>query len=139
MNTDRADIAWSVFMDSGLAPSARPGMTSKAYQPKRKILSRSTSAVLLEPPCSLHLDVARADEFAPLVGFLGDHLGEIRGRHRRRLDAQLGKPRLQLGIGEAGVDLVVQSHDDLGRRVARRADAVAAGSLITHHRLADRR
>ena len=36
---------------------------------------------------------------------------------------KVGKPRLHLGIGEGGIDLLVELVDDLGRRVLGRADA----------------
>ena len=42
------------------------------------------------------------------------------GKHRA---AEVGKPRLHLGIGEAGVDLLVELVDDLSRRVLGRAEA----------------
>ena len=43
-------------------------------------------------------------------------LAEVGGRARKHGAAQIGKPRLNLGIGEGGVDLVVELVDDLGRR-----------------------
>ena len=39
------------------------------------------------------------------------------GEPRKRRAAQVGKPRLQLGIGETGIDLLIELVDDLGRRV----------------------
>ena len=44
---------------------------------------------------------------------------------RHRHSAQVGKPRLHLGIGETGIDLLVELVDDLGGRVLGRADARA--------------
>ena len=35
------------------------------------------------------------------------------------LAAEVGKPRLHLGVGDAGFDLLVELVDDLDRRVAR--------------------
>ena len=53
---------------------------------------------------SLRLDVRRLDHLAPLLGFVGDELAEV---GRRVIDigssAQVGKPRLHLGIGEAAL------------------------------------
>ena len=45
------------------------------------------------------------------------------GKHRA---AQVGEPRLDLGIGEGRVDLLVELVDDLGGRVPGRADAEPA-------------
>ena len=50
--------------------------------------------------------------------------------------AQLGQPRLHLGIGEANVDLPVEFVDDLGRRVSGRADAIPSACLVARHELA---
>jgi hypothetical protein len=44
--------------------------------------------------------------------------------------AQLGKPRLHLGIGESRIDLGVELVDDRGWRVFRRADAGPEAKLI---------
>ena len=66
---------------------------------------------------SLRLDVGRPDHLAPLLGFVGDELAEVGGRKREHVATQFGKPRLHLGIGEAGVDFPVELFDDLGGRV----------------------
>ena len=50
--------------------------------------------------------------------------------------AQVGKPRLHFGIGEASVDLLVELVDDLGRRVLRCADAEPGARLVARHELA---
>ena len=50
--------------------------------------------------------------------------------------AQVGKPRLHLGIGEARVDLLVEPVDDLGGRVLGRADAIPAARLVARHEFA---
>ena len=54
---------------------------------------------------SLRLDVEGPDEFAPLLRFVGDELAKVSGRGREHVATQVGKPRLDLGIGEASVDL----------------------------------
>ena len=46
------------------------------------------------------------------------------GEPAKHRAAQVGKPRLHLGIGEAGVDLLVELVDDFGGRVLGRADAI---------------
>ena len=46
---------------------------------------------------------------------------------------------LSLGIGEGGVDLVVELVDDLGRRAGGSANAVPAARLVARHELVHRR
>ena len=53
--------------------------------------------------------------------------------------AQVGKPRLHLGIGEGRVDLLVELVDDLGGRVLGCADAVTKCRLVARHEFADGR
>src|SRR5262245_7161489 len=68
---------------------------------------------------SLRLDAGRANDLGPLVSFMGDQLAEFGGRKHKRRASQFGESRLDLGIGEASVDLLVENADDLGRRVLR--------------------
>jgi len=72
---------------------------------------------------SVCLDVGSPDHLGPLLGFGGDELTEVRGRHRHRLVAEVGKPSLDALIGEGGVDLVVEPLDDVSRRVPWRAES----------------
>ena len=44
--------------------------------------------------------------------------------------AQVGESRLHLGIGESGINLLVELVDDLGGGIPGRADAVPAAGLI---------
>src|SRR5215510_15997092 len=55
---------------------------------------------------SVHFDVEGADHLAPLLGFVSDELCEVGGRERECVAAQVGKPRFELGIGKASVDLL---------------------------------
>jgi hypothetical protein len=48
---------------------------------------------------SLHLDVRRPDNLAPLFSFVGDEPAEVGGRDDKRRASQVGKPRLDFGIG----------------------------------------
>src|SRR5262245_65889447 len=72
---------------------------------------------------SLRLDASELDHLAPLLGFFGDKPAEIGRRAHHHCAAQIGKPRLQLGIDKARVDLLVELVDDLGGRVLGHADA----------------
>src|SRR5262245_46468855 len=80
---------------------------------------------------SVRLDVEGADHLAPLLGFVSDELCEVGGRERECVAAQVGKPRFELGIDKASVDLLVELLDDLGRSGLRCADAVPAARLVT--------
>src|SRR5262245_25410336 len=88
---------------------------------------------------SLRLDAGELDHLAPLLGFLADHLAEVGGRARKCSGAQLGKPRLYLGIGKSRVDLLVELLHDLGRRGLRCGDAVPETRFVARHRLTDSR
>jgi hypothetical protein len=83
---------------------------------------------------SLGLDVRSPDHLAPFLGFIGDELAEVGGRERENVASQVGEPRLDFGIGEAGIDLLVQPFDDFGGRVAGRTKAVKVARLIARPR-----
>src|SRR5947209_20618502 len=88
---------------------------------------------------SIRFDARELDHLAPLLGFLSDELAEVGRRARKCGGAPLGKPRLHLGIGKGRVDLRVELVDDLGRRVARRADAGPEAKLIARREFGNRR
>jgi hypothetical protein len=48
----------------------------------------------------LRLEARKFDDFCPLLGFLSDKLAKVGGQTGKRCAAQVGKPRLQLRIGE---------------------------------------
>ena len=60
--------------------------------------------------------VRELDCLAPFRGFVGDHLAEVLGRAAYDQHSHLGKPLLDLGIGEAAVDLGIELVDDLAWR-----------------------
>jgi hypothetical protein len=72
---------------------------------------------------SVRLDAGELDHLRPFLGFVGDELAKVGGREREHVATQVGKPRLDLRIGEASVDLSVELVDDLGRRGLRCAAA----------------
>src|SRR5262249_53001921 len=84
---------------------------------------------------SICLDACELHHLAPLLGFLGDQLAEVCGRDDKRRASKVGKPRLDLGIGEARVDLLVELVDDLHWRVFGYADAIPVARLIARHEL----
>jgi hypothetical protein len=63
----------------------------------------------------LRLEAGELDDLSPLLGFLGDELGEVGGRAGKYFTAELSLPRLHRWIGERRVDIPVEPLDDLGR------------------------
>src|SRR5439155_26111959 len=53
--------------------------------------------------------------------------------------AAIGEPGVELWIGEARIDLLVEDVDDLGRNIARRAEAVPCARLVARQEIANRR
>jgi hypothetical protein len=58
---------------------------------------------------------------APLLGFRGDIPSEVGRRTGKHRGAKVGKSRLQLCIGKAGIDLPVEPVDNLDERCFGRA------------------
>src|SRR2546429_8651787 len=61
----------------------------------------------------------RAREFnysGPLLRFAREEPGEVGGRAGQRRAAQLGNPRLHLGIDKGGIEFLVESLDNDGGR-----------------------
>src|ERR1700730_7720022 len=84
---------------------------------------------------SLRLDVERPDDVAPLLRFVGDELAKVGGCEREHVATHIGKPRLDLGIGKASVDLLVELVDYLDRRGLRCADAIPGARLVARREL----
>src|SRR5262249_53554953 len=64
------------------------------------------------PVGSFWLDAGELDHLGPFLGLIGDELAEIGRRTGEHGATKLGKPRLDLGIGECGVGLPVELVDD---------------------------
>src|SRR5262249_41560444 len=87
-------------------------------------------------PESLRLDPRELDDLAPFLGFVGDELAEVGRGARKQRAAQVREARLDLGIGEADVNLLVELLDDLGGRVLGPAHAEPPTCLIARHEVA---
>src|SRR6516162_1165039 len=85
---------------------------------------------------SLRLDARKLDHLGPLFGFVADELSKVGGRADKRCASEVSQPRLDFGIGEACVDLLVELLDDLGWRGLRCADAEPGGRLVARHKFA---
>src|SRR5262249_5333767 len=57
---------------------------------------------------SVRLDAGELNHLAPLLRFVGYELSKVGRRAWKRGGAQVGKPRLHLGIGEGRIDLFVE-------------------------------
>jgi hypothetical protein len=110
------------------------GAACRGYRPVRMIWD-------IHPALSgsLRFDARDLDHLGPFRGFVGDELSEIGGRAHERRAAKLGEPRLDLGIGEASVDFMVQPADDLGRRVLGRTDCNKCAGLEARQEFAQSR
>jgi hypothetical protein len=60
----------------------------------------------------LRLDVCELDHLGPLFRFLRNEFSKVGGRHRHRHAAKVGEPCLNLGIGEARIELSVELGQD---------------------------
>src|SRR6516165_665902 len=83
---------------------------------------------------SFRLDARGLDHLGPLLGFFGNERPEIARRATEDNATEVGELSLQLGIGEASIDLLVELVDDLGRRLCRCAEAEIAARLVAWHK-----
>src|SRR5262245_7259844 len=85
------------------------------------------------------LDAREVHHLAPLLGFVGDEPSKVGGRADKRCASEVSQPRLDFGIGEARVDLLVELLDDLGWRGLRCADAKPETRFVARHKLSQGR
>jgi hypothetical protein len=72
---------------------------------------------------SVLLEASKLHHLGPLLSFVGDELGKVRDRAKKRLAAEIRHPCLHRGIGQRQIDLLIEPLDDLGRRALGSADA----------------
>src|SRR6185503_13302114 len=120
------------MVKSDMPPSSRRSSVSDADAAAAGVVGSGAIVPPESERCSPSggLDLGRADDLAPLFGFLGDQLAEVGGRPAERGGAQVREARLQLRIGEARIHQLVELLDDVGGRVLRRAQAVPAAGLV---------
>ena len=82
---------------------------------------------------SARLSTREFDYAGPFLSFFGNEFAEGgRGPSEHR-SAQIGEPRLHLGVGETGVYLLVELADYLVGRISGRPHAVPVACLIAGH------
>jgi hypothetical protein len=101
----------------------------------RRQLSAHGKLIVAE---SFRSDAGERHNLAPLRGFVGDEPAEIGWRARQHLAPQVGEPSLDLGIGEARIDLLVQPVNDCGWRGLGGADSEGGACLKARHEIPDR-
>src|SRR5262245_5054587 len=62
---------------------------------------------------SVRLDIGRPDHPRPLLGVIGDELGEVGGRARKHRATKVGKARLHLRIVESRVNFLIELVNNL--------------------------
>src|SRR5215216_2091796 len=127
---------------------SRPsGRRPVANDPNRTSVRSARSAfayrTLLEYQAGLlglvRLGAGELDHLAPLLGLISDELPEVGGRARKRSAAHVGNPRVDLRVGEARIDLLVEPINDFDGRVLRRADTLPRARLVPRQKIANPR
>src|SRR5262249_3970965 len=111
----------------------------RALPPAERVSATGRYGILDRVTASVCFDVRRPDHLGPLLGFVGNEPPEITWRATEDNAAEVGQLSLQLGIGEAGVDLLAELADDLGRYVCRWAEAEPAARPVARHKLSHTR
>src|SRR5664279_3697621 len=68
-------------------------------------------ADLRTPRACLGLNIGEFDDFAPLLGFVGNHFRELGWRSRQFGSAEIDEFRLHLRIGQERIDFLVEHID----------------------------
>ena len=71
----------------------------------------------------------------PLLDVFGDELAVLGGRTCKRCVAKVRNPRFHRGIGECGIDLLIERRDDVGGRVLWRADTQQYTRIVTRQKI----
>src|SRR5580704_2166207 len=79
------------------------------------------------------LDAGELDHLAPLGVFVGDQLAIVGGAHGHRDAAELDEMAFHCIVVQPDFDRGIELVDDLGRRIARAADAQTAGDFVARH------
>src|SRR5262249_12326448 len=83
----------------------------------------------------IRFDADGLHHLAPFLSFVRDKRAKVGSRTRKRRATQISEPRLDLGIGKARIDLVVELIDDLDGCVLGNADAIPLAGLVARQEL----
>src|SRR4051812_34065678 len=78
---------------------------------------------------SVRFDIRSSDHLAPFLGLCSDEPTEVGGRARVDRGTEVSKSRLDLGVGESGVNFLIESIDDFGGCVFGHAEALPCTRL----------
>src|SRR4029453_14822578 len=79
----------------------------------------------------LRFEVREFDHLGPLYDFVGNELAQVARRASKGRAAQIGEPRLDVGIREARIDLLIELVDDFGRHMLGGKHALPSPSLVS--------
>jgi hypothetical protein len=122
--------------DAGNPPGRRRGRSRFILWPPRRHWSRDYGKFAVAG--LLRFDAGELDHLGPLLGLVGDELAKLGGRHRHRNAAEVCKPLLDLGIGKADVNLLVEPVNDISGGIFRRANSKPCSRLIAWYEIRPR-
>src|SRR5262245_6395922 len=91
------------------------------------------------PSDLFRLDVGSADYLGPFLGLADDTLPVFRRGKWGRRAANGGELSFNVGIGQTGVDCLIELFNNVSRCGFGRADATPGRGIIARHSLADGR
>src|SRR5262249_26167168 len=98
--------------------------------PRSGLVQRDLWNVERVSPWSVAFGAGELDHLGPLLGFCGDEISKVSGRTGNHRVAQVGKLRLDLGIGQGDVDFPVELFDDRCGSLPGRTDPLPAADLV---------
>src|SRR5262245_59634425 len=84
--------------------------------------------------CLFRLDTGKLDHLAPLLSFGGNELSKVGGRTCEHRTSQVGEALLHVGIGESGIDPLVELLDNLRGRGFGYDDPIPTSRLIARQK-----
>src|SRR5215471_2517349 len=120
--------------------AAKADANSSRWYLSRRAMSRHfrRTKVMERQPGLLRLDARELHHLGPFLNVLGDELAELSGRTCKRRVAKVCKPRFHRGIGENGIDLLVELLDDIGRCIHWCGDTQPRARIVARQKIAQR-
>src|SRR5215831_16917463 len=113
-----------------------------------RLLTRSSSPLFAERdlwnielvvPRSVDFGAGVLDHLGPLLGICGNESAEVGRRACKHRVTEVGDSRLDAGISETRIDLLVELVDDLDRRRPGSTDPLPTDRLVARHEFAHSR